>query len=299
MTVEELRRYGREVLKPLQQLESLNRVEQAIHSQEVDLLLGAALSCSFTKLVMAGTRPVSAEQLATFRLMLDRRLAHEPVAYIIGNVWFHAIELAVSPEVLIPRPETELVVERAIERFCSQDSCPTLFDVGTGSGAIALATVSALRDKFGSEYLDRGRFYGMDISTDAISIARKNAERLGLFSTVSFHVGDLADPVCNLPLGQPEVIVANLPYISESESLPEAVVKYEPPLALRGGRSGLELVLRLLEQASVRIKEGSILLLEVGSEQYSEIDSRARASGFNSHAFCDLHGVLRVAEVRA
>ncbi len=297
MTVEELRRYGREVLQPLEHLDPLNRVEQTILAQEVDLLLCAALSCSFTKLVMMAARPVSEEQVTEFRRMLDRRLSQEPIGYIIGRVGFHGIELRVSPAVLIPRPETEILVEQVIQRFSAEDAAPTLIDIGTGSGAIVLAVVSALRDSFGEGFINRGSFIGVDISPEAIAVAQTNAEMLGLKSLVSFHVGDLASQIDSFPVGQPDVVVANLPYISESETLPQSVQQFEPKLALRGGPLGLELVNQLMEQVRVRIGKGGNLLLEVGSEQYSEIESRARAGGLNTNAFTDLHGVMRVASV--
>ena len=165
-----------------------------------------------------------------FWALVARRAASEPIAYILGRRAFRHLELAVDRRVLIPRPETELLVEVGL----TLPPGASVVDVGTGSGAVALALKDERPDL---------RVVGVDISADAVAVARANAARLGL--DVRMFTGDLLGG-----MGRPDAVLANLPYVEDDATLPPDVVRFEPPGALFGGRDGLDLVRRLVGQAA-------------------------------------------------
>lgn len=195
--------------------------------------------------------------------LVSRRQRREPLAYILGSQPFFGLDLLVTPAVLIPRPETEELVERAIQRLNQHtagrpDVLASLrvVDVGTGSGAIALALAYAVPDL---------RVIGVDDSEPALEVARANARRLGLADRVHLVAGDLL-----LPFAGPfDLILANLPYIPSAElpTLMPEVSQYEPRRALDGGSDGLEPLRRLLAQACTRLAPGGALMAEIGAEQ--------------------------------
>jgi release factor glutamine methyltransferase len=189
---------------------------------DAELLLAHALGVDRARLVIDDV-----EAPAEFESLLDRRAAREPVAYIVGYKNFRRIRLAVDHRVLIPRPETELLVEAALD-------LPTrarVADVGTGSGAVALALKDERPDL---------EVAGLDISDDAVAVARDNAARLGL--DVRFVHADLLDD------RQYDAVLANLPYVAEGEELAPEIATYEPPGALFAGPDGLDVIRRLLER---------------------------------------------------
>jgi release factor glutamine methyltransferase len=197
---------------------------------------------------------------ATFRSLLTRRLAHEPTAYIVGRREFYGLDLETTPAALIPRPETELLVEEALACALQQQERtrdrPLIVDVGTGNGAIAIAL---------GVHLSSAVLMAIDISREALALAERNACHHGVEGRIAFLQADLLSS-----LAQPaDVIVANLPYVRSAdwEALPPEIREHEPRLSLDGGPDGLREIGRLLQQASSRLRPGGSLLVELGPPQ--------------------------------
>lgn len=239
---------------------------------DAELLLGAALGVDRARLVLDAREPLDPAALARFWSLVERRRASEPVAYILGRREFRRITLAVDPRVLIPRPETELLVEAAL----GLRSGARVVDVGTGSGAVALALADERPD------LD---VVGVDVSADALEVARSNAARLGL--GVSFVAADLLNGVS----GPWDAVLANLPYVERSASLPPDVVGYEPAAALFAGEDGLAVLRRL-----IAMLDGiPFVALEVGEGQAPAVSGLLTAAGFTAvERRRDLAGIERV-----
>ncbi|MFN8161175.1 MAG: peptide chain release factor N(5)-glutamine methyltransferase [Solirubrobacterales bacterium] len=242
---------------------------------DAELLLAEATGANRAEIAADPARPVGAPEAAAFERMLARRERREPVAYILGRRGFRMIELGVDRRVLVPRPETELLVEVAAEL-----APRTVFEVGTGSGAVALAVASELPET---------SVTATDTSSAALSVARANARRLGLEGRVAFLAGSLA-------AGHFDLVLANLPYVAERDrdSLPPEVALWEPAEALFAGPDGLEairgVVPRLLCETAA---------LEVGAGQAGAVGELLRDAGFGSaEARRDLAGIERVVVAR-
>jgi len=204
---------------------------------------------------------------AGFDALIERRRAHEPTAYIVGHKEFYGLELETAPVALIPRPETELLVEEALRaaRAGAQARSPLIADVGCGCGAIAVALAYHLPDAV---------VYALDLSDEALALAARNASRLGLSQRIRFLPGDLLDP-----LPEPvDIIVANLPYVKSGdwETLPPEIRDHEPRAALDGGPTGTEVVERLLRQAPSRLRRGGVLLAEIAWDEGERVQEIAR-----------------------
>ncbi len=205
-------------------------------------------------------RPLREQELTQYNIFTSRRLSGEPVAYITGHKEFMSLDFCVNKSVLIPRPETELLVEEALEIM---PPFPFLVDVGTGSGAIAVSL---------AHYNREAGVYAIDCSTAALEVARHNSIRHGVSDRVTLQPGDLLQPlVGSVPAGGVDLIAANLPYIAEGDlpGLPGEVRMFEPHLALAGGRDGLVHYRRLIPQAVACLREGGYLLMEIGFNQGS------------------------------
>lgn len=197
------------------------------------------------------------EQAARYTDLVARRVAHEPVAYLVGRKEFYGLELAVDGRVLIPRPETELLVDAVLDHIDSRrDKQVKVVDVGTGSGAIALAVATNAPE---------ATVYALDISDHALSVARRNVETHELAGRVITLKSDL---LAELP-GPVDIIAANLPYITTGHmvELDAGIREYEPHLALEGGVDGLDVIRRLLAQIPSRLNPGGVIFLEIGSDQ--------------------------------
>lgn len=224
---------------------------------EAELLLRHALGIGRARLFASLRQPLAPDRLATFIALLERRLGREPTAYILGHKEFYDLELAVTPAALIPRPETELVVEEALRLARARPSGPLrLVDVGTGCGAIALAL---------AKHLPTAQVVASDLSTEALALARANAQRLGLAHRLHWVLADLLTSL----EGPFDLIVGNLPYVKSSQwaTLAPEIRLYEPRGALDGGRDGLCYIRRLLAQAPERLALGGALILEIGWDQ--------------------------------
>lgn len=223
---------------------------------DAEVLLAHVLGTDRLDLYLNLDRPLDQSERRAYRSMVARRREREPVAYLTGIKEFWSLQFLVTPEVLIPRPDTEVLVEEAIELLPTSADGFHVVDVGTGSGCVALAIAS---ERPGVKVL------GVDIEPRATSLAAMNTDRLGLGSKVSIVVGDLLEPVG----GPVPLVVANLPYIpSETiDSLEPEIARWEPRQALDGGHDGLRQFKRLIEAANRAVPTGGGLALEVGSEE--------------------------------
>ena len=226
---------------------------------DAELLLAEVLQVDRARLVIDRDAPVDEAAAERFRGLAARRAAREPVAYILGRRAFRRVELSVDPRVLIPRPETELLVEVGLTLRREA----VVVDVGTGSGAVALALKDERPDLV---------VRGTDVSEDALAVARGNALRLGL--DVAFDWADLFDG------GVSDAVVANLPYVAEGASLPPEITRYEPAGALFAGLDGLDLVRRLIP--GVAAGAARMLALEIGPEQAWPVARLMEAAGFGA-----------------
>lgn len=264
------------------------RVRLASTSQyprrDAELILAHVLGCDPTALLTHPERMLSAKEAEQFETLLKRRLASEPVQYLTGTQEFFGLLFEVSPDVLIPRPETEHLVEAVLERF-ECDANPRIVDVGTGSGAIAVAIAHAL---------PRSRVTAVDLYPAALEIARRNAERHGVIDRVSFLQSDLLAVVEHAGF---DVVVSNPPYIAEGEVLEPQVANYEPRSALYAGPTGLEVYEHLIPQASTVLKPRGWLMMEIGYGQRPALE--ALLGGWSEVSFVpDLQGIARVVQAQ-
>jgi release factor glutamine methyltransferase len=248
---------------------------------DADLLLAATLRVDRVGLYLRYDQPLQAQELADFRAKVARRACHEPLAYILGEVEFWSLNFAVSPDVLIPRPDTEVLVEEALA--VDKDAARVL-DVGTGSGAIAIALA-----------VERPHWQvsALDLSAAALAVARDNAQRHGADKRMRFLHGDLA----HLPAEEFDLIVANPPYIPSKDlaGLMPDVRDYEPHLALDGGANGLAAYRALAAQAPAHLLSGGRLLVEIGQGQERAVAELFAQAGLEEiHTRADYAGIIRV-----
>lgn len=250
--------------------------------REAALLLRHVLGVSEAWLIAHADEPVDPPREAAFRALIERRTHGEPVAYLTGTRGFHALELQVSPDVLIPRPETELLVECALKCIPEDAGC-AVADLGTGSGAIALAIAKARPS---------ARVVATDASASALQVARTNAERLGLHN-VEFAQGDWCEPLGEAGF---DLIASNPPYIAEGDPhLRGGDLRFEPRAALASGADGLDAIRIILRDARRHLHDGGWLMLEHGFEQGSAVGDLLAAHDY-AQVFTerDLEGRERV-----
>ena len=261
--------------------------ERSLPSPRLDaeLLAAHAFGLARIQLYAQFDRPLSADELARFRELVKRRQAGEPVAYIVCRKEFWSLDLAVDQRVLIPRPDTETAVEAALA-LLPADAPARVCDVGTGSGAIALAI---------RKERPQATVVAIDLSAEALAVAEDNAQRLGL--SVEFRQGDLLAPLAAEPTLDPfDVIVANLPYVPRAD-LPGLApeVQAEPLLALDGGVDGLNLIRRLAAAAGAHLRPGGALVLEIGAGQAAATGKICEQAGLGGVIMRrDLAGIERV-----
>jgi release factor glutamine methyltransferase len=241
---------------------------------DAEVLLATVRGVDRARLTIDRDAAVQGSERAAFDALVERRAASEPVAFLLGQKGFRRIELDVDSRVLVPRPETELLVEVGL----SLPAGASVIDVGTGSGAVALALADERPDL---------AVRGIDASAGAVEVARGNAARLGL-DRVVFAVGDLLDGA-----DPGDAVLANLPYIARDAPLPRDVAEFEPALALYGGSDGLDVIRRLMGMIDPRWP--SLLALEIGESQGAAVSSLVSAAGFGEVAVLrDLAGLDRV-----
>lgn len=237
---------------------------------DAEVLLSFCLNCDRLEFLKNPDMKISDEQFTGFTNLIARRLHWEPVAYITGRKNFWTFSLEINKAVLIPRPDTEIIVEETLDVCRKTESAKLkILDIGTGSGAIALAL---------AKEIPFAEIIATDISASALALARKNAHALHLENKIDFRQGDLFDPVEEVF----DIIVSNPPYISEEEykKLPAGVKDYEPAAALLAGKKGTEFFETLLDQAPGYLKKNGWLLLEIGAKQEKDIRGLLEESGF-------------------
>jgi release factor glutamine methyltransferase len=232
-----------------------------------ELLLTHVLARSRAWLYAHGDDPIETEAVQTFRALLVRRAAGEPIAYLSGRREFWSLDLAVTRDVLIPRSETELLVELALQRI-APDAPADIVDLGTGSGAIALALA---RERPGALLV------ATDASATALAVARSNAARLGVHN-IEFIQGDWCEP---LGVRRFDMIVSNPPYIADADAhLAQGDVRFEPRAALASGTDGLDAIRAIAAGAPAHLQAGGWLLVEHGFDQSSPVRAVLEKSGF-------------------
>jgi release factor glutamine methyltransferase len=260
-------------------------------SAEAEILLGHVLGMSKTQLYTEPEKVLTSTEISQLWSLIQRRLNHEPTAYILGHCEFHGIDLVLDCHTFIPRPETELLVEQAVElaqRISRPGKGITIADIGTGCGAIAVCLALAL---------PQAEIYATDISAPALHVAEMNCRRHAVSRQVKLLQGNSLEP-----LSQPvDMIVANLPYIKdcEIEDLDTEIIDFEPTAALAGGLEGLDIMQKVLEQMPGKLNYGGCFLLEIGQGQGRQVTSL-----INNHfqqasieLISDLSGIERVVKV--
>jgi release factor glutamine methyltransferase len=247
---------GQALLRARQQLKKgINSGSPAL---DAEVLLSSVTGLDRAGLYRDWEKSLPKEMETRFFELVGRRRLGEPVAYLTGQKEFMGLNFTVRPSVLIPRPETELLVETALKGL---PPSATVIDVGTGSGAIAVSLAFFRTDAV---------VYATDCSPEALGVARLNAARLGVGERCFFYQGDLLEPLsASGAAGRVDLIAANLPYIARDEypALPAGVRMFEPALALDGGADGLACYRRLIPAATRFLKKGGLLLLEIGCRQ--------------------------------
>lgn len=233
-------------------------------------------------------QPLEQSELAAYRECIKRRVQHEPVAYIIGHRDFMGLDFKVTKDTLIPRPDTEILVEAVLQRLPAAGENSTLADIGTGTGAICLSLLN---------YLPKLRAMAVDISPGALAVAQENSVSLGLSQRVEFLQGDLLAPL--KAKGELlNAIVSNPPYIPKADiaTLASDVKAYEPMGALDGGEDGLDFYRRLLAESGDLLKDGGFLAMEVGIHQARQLEALAKdmSQWGKCEILRDLAGIERV-----
>lgn len=259
---------------------------------DAEVLLAHVRCCQRIALYTAFDQAVTDDERSRFRDLVKRRGEGEPVAYLVGHREFFSLSFAVSPAVLVPRPETEGLVVRVLDLCASADRggrTLRIIDVGTGSGAIAVTLAKRLPE---------AELVATDISPEAVGVARENARRHGVASRISFLVCDLLDHPG--AAGRWDVIVSNPPYVSEAEfaTLPRDVRLHEPRQALVSGPTGAETIRRLAAVASGQLAAGGWLLMEVGPAAEAEAALAAHPELLPEPTLRDLAGLPRIVQAR-
>lgn len=262
--------------------------DSGIHdpSLEAEILLRHVLGISRAKLYTELDINLNPEQEKTLEKLLKRRRSGEPSAYITGHREFYGLDFKVNRGVLIPRPETELLVELAI-KLAEENVISKIADIGTGSGAIAVSL---------AVNLPQATLYTTDISPEALEVARFNCRKHGVARRVTLLPGDLLEP-----LHEPvDMIVANLPYVRECDLIKSASLAFEPALALNGGTDGLDRIKKLVRQMAKRLNKGGYLILEIGEGQAPPVMAILRKNfpGAVIEVHKDLAGIERAVCLR-
>jgi release factor glutamine methyltransferase len=252
------------------------------------LLAQYALGWDAARLAASAGEPEPAGFTAAFEALIVRRAAREPLAYITGRREFWSLDIEVSPAVLIPRPETELIVEHALERFSNRDVPIEIADVGTGSGCLAVAL---------AHERPRSRVLALDVSDSALEVARRNGYRHGVADRIDFARADLLGATNR----QFDLIVSNPPYVPDRDrpTLQPEIRDYEPATALFAADDGLSVVRRLVAQSATHLKFGGVLIFEFGYGQADAVTELIRLTNglVLLELVNDLQGIPRVAAV--
>ncbi len=228
-----------------------------------EILLSHQLNTDRVNLYLNFDQPLTEKEISGYRSLIKRRLRHEPIQYITGSQEFWSLDFMVDPQVIIPRPESELLVEQTINRvgasFAPQNQSPKILDLGTGSGALAISV---------AKEVPQARFWATDLSAAALSLARSNAEKHGVSERIQFMRGDLWDPIINLDITF-DIIISNPPYITSEEynDLAPEVRDYEPRLALDGHEGGMYFIEKIIHGGLDYLSPGGWLIMEMSPDQ--------------------------------
>lgn len=278
------------VATTLSRADALRRASDSLASRvEAELLLGHLLGCTRAELYLAGGNSVDGSDLAIFDDMIQRRRSGEPIQYITGVQAFRKLQLQVGPGVLVPRPETELVVEQCLTLLAEVRN-PRVIDLGTGSGAIALSAATERPDS---------RVWATDISEEALSWARTNLLAADA-RNVQLYPGDLFSPLTKELMGTIDLVVSNPPYLSERElgEAPEDVRDHEPAIALTCGREGFEVSARIIDEAGAWLAPGGWLVLETSPPHVKAVGEKFSRDFDTVEIVNDLTGMARIARGR-
>lgn len=275
--------------------EALNHAYKELNNKVATPLLDAKvflchiLGVDKLYLIVNKDRVLSDNEYNEYNKLIQNRLLGIPVQYLVKNQEFMGLDFYVEEGVLIPRPDTEILIEKILKSIDNSKEYK-IVDIGTGSGAI---TVSL------AKYIKNSHIYSVDISKRALEIGKKNAMSHGVLSQIDFLQGSIYDPIDSLGLeGKIDIIVSNPPYIptKDIENLQIEVAKYEPKLALDGGHDGLKFYRKIIDKAPQYLKDNGILALEVGHDQAKEIVSlmKEKESYDNIEITKDLSGIERV-----
>ncbi len=259
-------------------LQAARRLAEAGIAQaafEARLLVAHAAGCPPEDLIRDPDRLVPAEASDRLAALVERRAQNEPVAYLTGHREFWSLDLEVTPDTLIPRPDSETLIQSALCSLETGKPVRRILDLGTGSGCLLLALLSECPGAWG---------LGVDINADAIAVARRNAWRVGLKDRAHFAAGNWADAVS----GEFDVVLANPPYIGHNEmtKLPDSVRRFEPARALDGGPDGLDCIRRILNDLPRLLTSGGIAVMEFGADQKADVaDLVEREPKLNEPAF--------------
>jgi release factor glutamine methyltransferase len=248
---------------------------------DAEVLMAHALGVTRSELLL---RYMDAQAPEGFGALLARRKAHEPVAYITGTQEFYGLEFAVTPAVLIPRGDSEVLVEAAL---CARPDARSVLDCGTGSGALLLAVLAKLGDAEG---------VGIDNSREALRIAAGNAKALGIIRA-RFQLADWTEPGWAEGLGSFDLILANPPYVETDAPLDRSVRDYEPASALFAGPAGIDAYRILLPQLPALLRAGGAVFMEIGASHAGPVRELAEASGFSVRLHVDLANRPRLVEL--
>jgi len=262
-------------------------VQSGLVPLEAKVLLAHVLATRRSWLVAHGNAVLTSDQARSFEALARRRRDGVPIAYLTGHREFYGIDLEITPDVLIPRPETEILVEFALAQI--QDQLPArILDLGSGSGAVTLA-IARLRPA--------AAVLGVDVSPAAVALARRNAERLQIANAEFIE----SDWFAQVPPGAFDLILANPPYVADADPhLKQDDLRFEPPLALRGGADGLTAIRTIVAGARDFLRDAGTLAVEHGYDQAEPVQALIRAAGFDQvQSRRDLAGVLRATSGRA
>ncbi len=259
---------------------------------EAELLLRHALGCSREALYTRLHDPAGAEAAGHYFHLLERRRGRVPIQHILGTQEFYGLSFRVTPSVLIPRAETEGVVDEALAELSARaQGAPTIADVGCGSGCIAIAIARARPE---------ATFLAVDASPSALAVARENALAHGVDERITFLHGDLLDPLVERG-GRLDLVVSNPPYVVDAEmgELAPEVKEHEPRMALAGGADGLATITRLLEGVGGVLDAAGVVVMEIGQGQDRQVAQRVLAAGLDLLRIVpDLAGIPRVVVAR-
>ena len=253
-------------------------------SRDAELLLMRTLGKDRAWLLTHPDAPIAPNQLAQYKTWINRRQKHEPIQYILGEQEFYGLVFQVTRDVLIPRPETEHLVEATLERL-PENTPLRIADIGTGSGAIAIAL---------AHKLPQAKITALDISKAALAVAKENAARHNVAERIDFRPSDLLEAAQGERF---DAIVSNPPYVATTEELEPQVRDYEPQTALYAGETGLDIYRRLIPQAKAALKPEGWLLMEIGHGQ-SKALAELLHGWANTEFVDDLQGIPRVAIAR-